>query len=266
MTGATESQTAAVPSSSCSLLSRADLSRPADAPKWTRCATLALLNRSAAVPAFFGVADNLFTLIGRLLARSGSPPSAGARAKQLLIRPTTRSHPKWRRDRAAPVESIPRRYSGIVPFLRDIAFILRRLRYLRRGSMSGAFRERLILTVTAVNHCRYCAYSHTRLALRAGLKREAIESLLGGAIRDVPEREIPALLYARHWAENRARPDPEARHTLEQTYGSETAVTIEVVLRAIRLGNLTGNTFDALLCRASRGRFGRPADTPESAL
>ena len=119
-----------------------------------------------------------------------------------------------------------------------------------------------MLTVTAVNQCRYCAYGHTRLALRAGVPREEIHFLLGGAIRDVPAREIPALLYARHWAERDARPDPEARHTLEQTYGPETAAAIDVVLRAIRIGNLTGSAFDALLCRASRGRFGCPPHRP----
>ncbi len=148
----------------------------------------------------------------------------------------------------------------------DITFVLRHFRYLRRGSVSAAFRERLILTVTAVNQCLYCAYGHARLALRAGVQRDEIESLLCGAIPDVPTREIPALLYARHWAERDACPDPEARRTLEQTYGSETAMAIEVVLRAIRIGNLTGNAFDALLCRASRGRFGcrrHPAFAPE---
>lgn len=172
-------------------------------------------------------------------------------------------------SRAAHPQPVPRRYSGIGPFLSDIAFVLRRWRYLRRGSVSPAFRERLILTVTAVNQCRYCAYGHTRLALRAGVQGEEIESLLGGAIPDVPAREIPALLYAWHWAESDARPDPELRQSLEETYGLETAAAIEVVLRAIRIGNLTGNAFDALLCRASRGRFGCPrhpaAFTPEPA-
>jgi AhpD family alkylhydroperoxidase len=142
--------------------------------------------------------------------------------------------------------------------LRDVAFVLRHARRLRERFVSAAFRERLILTVTAVNQCRYCAYGHTRLALRAGVPREEIDFLLGGAIRDVPEREVPALRHARHWAEREARPDPEAQHTLEQTYGPETAAAIDVILRAIRIGNFTGNAFDVLLCRASRGRFGCP--------
>lgn len=155
-----------------------------------------------------------------------------------------------------PSERVARRYTGIRPFLTDVAFVVRNGYRLRRNSISAAFRERLILTVTVVNQCRYCAYGHTRLALRAGVPREEIEFLLGGAIRDLPEREFPALVYARHWAESDACPDPEAKHTLEQTYGPETAAAIDVVLRAIRIGNLTGNAFDALLCRASRGRFG----------
>lgn len=168
-----------------------------------------------------------------------------------------------------PSERLARRYTGVCPFLTDVAFVVRDRYRLRRNSVSAAFRERLILTVTAVNQCRYCAYGHTRLARRAGVQPEEIESLLGGAVQDVPAREAPALLYARHWAERDAHPDPEARQALEQTYGPETAAAIDVVLGAIRIGNLTGNAFDALLCRASRGRFGcpprRPFFNPESA-
>lgn len=113
-----------------------------------------------------------------------------------------------------------------------------------------------MLVVTAASRCRYCAYSHSRLASRAGVERAEVEQLLEGELRSAPPRELPALVYAQHWAENDGRSDPEARRCLEATYGPGTAGTIDVLLRAIRIGNLSGNSWDELLCVLSRGRVG----------
>jgi hypothetical protein len=56
--------------------------------------------------------------------------------------------------------------------------------------------------------------------------------------------------------------------TLDWRFGPECNATRSnpFCLRAIRIGNLVGNAFDALLCRASRGRFGcqrHPVFAPE---
>jgi len=63
-------------------------------------------------------------------------------------------------------------------------------------------------------------------------------------------------LYAHHWAETNAQPDPAVRAKLLATYGAETARAIEFVLRMIRVGNLLGNTGDYILYRLSSGRLG----------
>ena len=68
--------------------------------------------------------------------------------------------------------------------------------------------------------------------------------------------QLPALLYAQHWAETDARPDAAARRVLLETYGPEQAEAVEVALRTIRIGNLAGNTLDYLLHWVSRGRWG----------
>lgn len=75
-------------------------------------------------------------------------------------------------------------------------------------------------------------------------------------MEDVPEYELPALVYAQQWAEGDGRLDSEARRILEGIYGTATARTIEVFLRAIRIGNLLGNAWDEALCSFSRGRLG----------
>ena len=127
---------------------------------------------------------------------------------------------------------------------------------MRGGLVSARFRERLMLAVTAVNQCRYCAYFHAQESLRAGLSAEEIRRLQAGSFDDAPAEELPALLYAQHWAETNGRPDPGARQHILATYGAERTAAIETVLRLIRTGNLLGNTGDWLLFRLSFGRLG----------
>ncbi len=129
-------------------------------------------------------------------------------------------------------------------------------RAMRGGLVSPQFRERLMMAVTAVNQCRYCSYFHARESLRVGLPPQEVRELLEGSLSHAPEEELPALLYAQHWAESNGAPDASARQQLQQTYGPERAEAIETVLRLIRTGNLLGNTADWLLYNLSFGRLG----------
>jgi len=113
-----------------------------------------------------------------------------------------------------------------------------------------------MLAVTAVNGCRYCSYYHAQEAIKAGLPDEELQKLLVGVIDDAPPEELPALLYAQHWAEAEGFPDPAARQKLNDTYGPQRAEAIETVLRMISMGNLLGNTADYWLYRLSFGRWG----------
>lgn len=122
--------------------------------------------------------------------------------------------------------------------------------------VSFAFRERLMLTVTEVNDCRYCSYFHTKEALKAGLSEEEIREYLLGDLKKAPAEELPALLYAQQWAATDAKPDDMARQNLYQTYGDDKAEAIETVLHMIRMGNLLGNLGDFLLFKLSFGRLG----------
>ncbi|MGC9400409.1 MAG: SDR family NAD(P)-dependent oxidoreductase [Anaerolineae bacterium] len=139
------------------------------------------------------------------------------------------------------------------------------LRYLRehRGALRSAmalidppFRERLMLAVTQVNGCRYCAHYHAQLALKEGLDDEEVARLLAGSFDDAPPEERTALLYAQHWADRRGHPDPEARARLVEVYGAEKADAIDVLLHMIKMGNYLGNAWDYGLYRISGGRWG----------
>lgn len=126
-----------------------------------------------------------------------------------------------------------------------------------RGLLSPSFQERLILAVTAVNDCRYCSYFHAGQALKSGISREEVDLLLSSTTDTCPDGEKLAVIYAQHWAETDAHPDPEAFKRLLETYGVEKTEAIHLILRMIRIGNLLGNSFDFLLYRISFGKWGR---------
>jgi len=148
-------------------------------------------------------------------------------------------------------------YGGLREFLADVRFIAGNQRLLRRSQRQGliipAFRERLMVAVTAVNDCSYCSWAHTRQALKQGISKEELDGLFSGDLEQSPEDERTALLYAQHWADANANPSPEAVRKLVETYGDEKAAAINVILRMIRVGNLMFNTWDYFLFRISFG-------------
>jgi AhpD family alkylhydroperoxidase len=153
-----------------------------------------------------------------------------------------------------------RRTYSVPEFFHDIFSVLKNpalaLGVLWGDALPHRFRERLYLAVIAVNGCRYCTYLHTRSALHAGLSPDDVHRLLGGIMQDVPIDEAKAVLYAQHWADSNGRPDADARAVLVETYGAEQSKAVEMTLLLIRIGSLSGNSFDACLFCLSRGRWG----------
>jgi AhpD family alkylhydroperoxidase len=150
-------------------------------------------------------------------------------------------------------------YENVGQFFTDTGFAIKnrkKIGLVMKGNLiSPAFRERLMLTVTSVHNCRFCSYVHSKQALLSGISREETEMLLKGVIENCPEKEVPALFYAQHWADTDGNPDPKAKQKLIETYGKDTVEIIELVLRVIRMGNLAGNTWDYFLYRLSFARW-----------
>ncbi|HPO12735.1 MAG TPA: carboxymuconolactone decarboxylase family protein [Candidatus Hydrogenedentes bacterium] len=153
-----------------------------------------------------------------------------------------------------------RSYPSVGLFIDDMRFLLRNRAMIKRmmqgEGIDPKFRERLMLAVTEVNNCRFCARAHTRMALEAGVEAEEIRKLLEGQMESIPEAERPAVLYAQHWAETCGQPDPEAVQSLGEKYGKETVEWMHCAMRLVRIGNYTGNTVDRILYAVSFGRLG----------
>ncbi len=138
------------------------------------------------------------------------------------------------------------------------------IRKAMRELISSEFRERLMMVVTEVNGCRYCSSFHAKEALKSGISSEELKVLLAGEIpENAPSEEIPALVYAQHWAESDAQPDDATLKRLLDEYGQEKADAIHIILRTIRFGNLSGNLLDYILFKLSFGKLGK-AEKDES--
>jgi len=154
-----------------------------------------------------------------------------------------------------------RRYHSPIELGHDLWILLKDRSVLKRARqadlISAAFRERLMLVVTEVNGCRYCSYHHAKQVLKASILPDELDQLLSGHLPDgCPPDEIQALLYAQHWAEQNAQPDPQVTAQLGAVYGQEKAAVINLLLRMIRVGNLLGNTGDYIIHQLSFGHLG----------
>jgi len=110
--------------------------------------------------------------------------------------------------------------------------------YARKDVLNPRTRERIILAVTEVNGCRYCAWIHG-----------SWQDFLG----DVPTgtAEDALLVYARACADAGRPLDPGP---LAETLPPEAIRAIRATVAQIEVSNLVGNTVDGLLARATRAR------------
>lgn len=108
------------------------------------------------------------------------------------------------------------------------------------GILSDPFIERIMLAVTEVNGCEVCSFAHTKMALEAGLSNEEIESMLAGVMGDAPTDEMPAIMFAQHYADLRGRPSKKSWHRILEIYGLPKAKAILGTIRVIMMGNAYG--------------------------
>lgn len=120
----------------------------------------------------------------------------------------------------------------------------------RNEKISKAFIEKVMTVVTVINGCVYCSWFHAKQAVESGLTEAEVQNLFKLQFEtDASEFELPALLYAQHYAETNRQPLPEMTEKLVSFYGEETAAQVVLIIRMITFGNLSGNTWDAILSR-----------------
>ena len=119
----------------------------------------------------------------------------------------------------------------------------------KKGYLNSEFIERIMLAVTEVNNCALCSYAHTRIALEAGMSAKEIRNMLDGVFNDVPSDELPAIMFAQHYAETRGNPSRESWGQLINLYGLEKAQGILGGVRVIMAGNVYGIAWSSFIGR-----------------
>jgi AhpD family alkylhydroperoxidase len=136
---------------------------------------------------------------------------------------------------------------------------MRTLPYMARGEKRGLLpaklRERLMMAVTEVNGCAMCSWYHARVALEGGMAEDEIRRMLSGELQGVPDDELTAVLFARHYADTRGRPDKAAWDALCAQYGKSAALAMLGAIRGIMMGNSLGIPAGSLLRRLGVKRF-----------
>lgn len=126
---------------------------------------------------------------------------------------------------------------------------------LRGKKLDAQFRERVMLAVTEVNRCTICAWAHTRVALSEGLSKSEVQTLLQGALDNVPPEQHTAILFAQHWADTRGEVDADARVHFEAAYDQDTLRALDATMRFIRFNNYCGVFAERILGWLSLGRL-----------
>ena len=137
-----------------------------------------------------------------------------------------------------------------------------------RPRTSAALREKVMLGVTSVTDCRYCAWGHSHWAMAHGVSLEEINQILGQQTESLQAKdpaEAAAILFAEHYAEHLEQFDPASIENLRTHYSDAQVAEILAYVRMVTLGGLAGNTLDALLDRLrGNGRAHRPESAPEA--
>lgn len=133
---------------------------------------------------------------------------------------------------------------------RDLGFLISRapaiVGTMRNPDIGRAFMEKIMMVVTAINGCTYCTWFHAKQAMTSGMSDDEISDMFNLQFEaSVSGHELPALLFAQHFAETNRDPDPEMTARLDAFYGERTARDVMLLIRVIFFGNLLGNTFDA---------------------
>ena len=119
-----------------------------------------------------------------------------------------------------------------------------------RPKTSKALREKVMLGVTAINDCRYCAWGHAHWAVSQGVSLDDVNQILSSQLDSLKANspaEAAAILFGQHYAEQLGEIDPESVKNLRNYFTQSQVREIVAYVYFITFTNLSGNTVDAVL-------------------
>jgi AhpD family alkylhydroperoxidase len=141
------------------------------------------------------------------------------------------------------------------------------IRSIFRPKTSRQLREKVMLGVTAINDCQYCAWGHSHWALMQGVPLEDVNRILMDQDDDLKAEkpaEAAAILFGQHYAEHLGEIDPASVSNLGNYFDEAQVREILCYVHFISFTNLSGNTVDVVLDRI-KGK-GRPITVFEAVV
>jgi AhpD family alkylhydroperoxidase len=141
------------------------------------------------------------------------------------------------------------------------------IRSIFRPKTSRQLREKVMLGVTAINDCQYCAWGHSHWALMQGVPLEDVNRILmdqDDHLKAEKPAEAAAILFGQHYAEHLGEIDPESVSNLGNYFDEAQVREILCYVHFISFTNLSGNTVDVVLDRI-KGK-GRPITVFEAVV
>jgi len=109
---------------------------------------------------------------------------------------------------------------------------------------------KILIVIDAVNECEYCTWMDAKLAIKNGVSEEEVKNMLKLEFEtNISDYELPALMFAQHYAENLGMVDANMQEELTEYYGERLAKDILLAIRAVTFGNLYFNTWGAFPSR-----------------
>ena len=165
---------------------------------------------------------------------------------------------------AAPNGSHRRTYGGLLELLGDGWTVLRSARRLRsiyvHERVDAALREEIMLAVSRVNACRWCAHVHeTRAAQQSAGKAELADVTEATRASDSRARTAVAYAVARAEAGRSRGPHPQVDQAFRERFDAQERHDIEAVICLITFANLSANSLHSLSDRLRSSRRGTGA-------
>ena len=126
----------------------------------------------------------------------------------------TESDPKWRSVRSPRPTSLKTIANCAIAFPVIVRSVF-------RPKTSKALREKVMLGVTAINDCRYCAWGHSHWAISQGVPLEEVNQILSSqddSLKANDPAEAAAILFGQHYAEHLDEIDPESVKNLRNYF------------------------------------------------
>jgi AhpD family alkylhydroperoxidase len=126
----------------------------------------------------------------------------------------------------------------------------------QKHEIDAGFREELMLAVSKLNDCKYCAWGHHEWAHAAGISEDELDHIEHGDPEGINRAKWVAISYVVALVSSEYTHVPrELKREMQANYSKHEIKEIELVAKIMDVSNRGANTWDAMLSRLN----GKPA-------